>query len=121
MDCEAELEPASQIVTQKIVFSRIKSVRFKTLNPSSKKKQMRPMLPRLAGLLRGRPSAGAFRSTAVRYFSSAGGTTGHRAFALTGVVAAGAAGLSLWAGCGHVSTCVALQTQVNMGLHANTS
>ena len=66
---------------------------------------MRPMLPRLAGLLRGRPSAGAFRSTAVRYFSSAGGTTGHRAFAFTGVVAAGAAGLSLWAGCGQVTLC----------------
>ncbi len=42
-------------------------------------------------LLCGRASAGAFRSTAVRYLSSAGGTTGQRAFALAGVVAAGAA------------------------------
>jgi hypothetical protein len=67
---------------------------------------MRPMLSRFAVLVRGRPSAGAFRSTAVRYFSSAGGTTGHRAFAFTGVVAAGAAGLSFWAGCGQVKMCV---------------
>jgi hypothetical protein len=42
-------------------------------------------------LLCGRASAGAFRSTALRYLSSAGGTTGQRAFALAGVVAAGAA------------------------------